>query len=90
MCNRNGNITTPGGEDFETCTNLNSKFIPRSNLSNYIWVIHIDATKSGIEGSFPMRAHVAFVDKIAQAVISTKPQWEKRSLDIAEVTLTEA
>ena len=37
-----------------------------------------------------MRAHVTFADKIAQAVISTKPQWEKRSLNIAEVTLTEA
>ena len=37
-----------------------------------------------------MRAHVTFADKIAQAVISTKPQWETRSLDIAEFTLTEA
>ena len=89
-CNRNGNITTLGGEDFEPFRNLTAKFIPHSNLSNYIWVIHIDATKSGIEGSFPMRAHVTFADKIARAVIFTKPQWETRSLDIAEVTLTEA
>ncbi len=37
-----------------------------------------------------MRAHVTFADKIEQAVISTKPLWETRSLDIAEVTLTEA
>ena len=37
-----------------------------------------------------MRAHVTFVDKIAQAVIFTKPHWVTRSLDIAEVTLTEA
>ena len=37
-----------------------------------------------------MRAHVTFADKIAQSVISTKPQWETRSLDIASVTLTEA
>ena len=36
-----------------------------------------------------MRAHVKFADKIASAVISTKPQWETHSLDIAEVTLTE-
>ena len=102
MCNRNGNITTLGGEDFEpftnlaatfiprSNTNLTATFIPRSNLANYIWVIQIDATKSGIKGGFPMRAHVTFADKIARAVISTKPQWETRSLDIAEVTLTEA
>ena len=49
MCNRNGNITTLGGEDFKPFTNLTAKFISRSNLSNYIWVINIDATKSGIE-----------------------------------------
>ena len=39
MCNRNGTITTLGGEDFEPFTNLTAKFIPRSNLANYIWVI---------------------------------------------------
>ena len=102
MCNRSGNITTLGGEDFEpftnltatfiprSDTNLTATFIPRSNLANYIWVVHIDSTKSGIEGSFPMRAHVTFADKIARAVISTKSQWKTRSLDTAEVTLTEA
>ncbi len=37
-----------------------------------------------------MRAHLTFADKIAQAVISTKPQWETCSHVIAEVTLTEA
>ena len=37
-----------------------------------------------------MRAHVTFAYKIARAVKSTKPQWETRSLDIAEATLTEA
>jgi hypothetical protein len=90
MCNCNGNITTLGGEDFEPFTNLTATFIPRSNLANYIWVIQIDATKSGTVGGFPMRAHVTFADKIARAVISTKPQWKTRSLDIAEFTLTEA
>jgi hypothetical protein len=90
MCNCNGNITTLGGEDFEPFTNLTATFIPRLNLASYIWVIQIDATKSGNVGGFPMRAHVTFADKIAQAVISTKPQWETRSLDIAEFTLTEA
>ncbi len=33
---------------------------------------------------------MTFADKIAQAVIPTKPQWETCSLGIAEVTLTEA
>ena len=90
MCNCNGNITTLGGGDFEPFTNLTAKFIPCSNLANYIWVIQIDATKSGIEGGFPMKAHVTFANKIAQAVISTKPHWVTRSLDTAEVTSTEA
>ena len=78
MCNRNGKITTLGGKDFKPFTNLTLKWIPRSNLDNYIWVIHIDATTSGIEGSFPMIAHLTFADKIAQAVISTKPHWVTR------------
>ena len=65
MCNRNGKITTLGGEDFEPFTNLTATFIPRLNSANYLWVIQIDATKSGIEGGFPMRAHVTFADKIA-------------------------
>ena len=90
MCNRNGNITILGGEDLEPFTNLTAKWIPRSNLSNYIWVIHIDATKSEIEGSFPMRAHVTFTDKIARAVIFTKPQSKKLSIDIVYGTLNEA
>ncbi len=90
MCNRNGNITTLGGEDFEPFTNLTATFIPRLNLASYIWVIQIDATKSGIEGGFPMRAHVTFADKIARAVLSTKPHWVIRSIDIAVVILTEA
>ena len=57
MCNRNGNITALGGEDFEPFTNLTA---PCLNSANYIWVIQIDATKSGIEGGLPMRAHVTF------------------------------
>ncbi len=36
MCNRNGYITTLGGEDFEPFTNLTATFIPCSNLGNYI------------------------------------------------------
>ncbi len=71
-------------------TNLTAAFIPRSNLGNFIWVLQIDATKSGIEGGFPMRAHVTFADKIARAGISTKPHWVTHSVDIAVVTLTEA
>jgi hypothetical protein len=90
MYNRNGFITTVGVEDFEPFTNLIAAFIPRLNLGNYILVIQIDAMKSGIKGGFPMRAHVKFADKIARAVISTKPHWVTRSIDIAEVTLTEA
>ena len=90
MCNCNAHITTLGGEDFEPLMNLTATWIQHSNLANYIWVIHIDATNSGTKGSFPMRAHVKFADKIAQAVIFTKPQSEKCSLEIVYVMLTEA
>ena len=79
-----------GNETCKPFKNLTAKWILHLEVANKIWVIHIDATKSGTKGSFPMRAHVTFLDKIAWAVISTIPQWETRSLDIFEVTLTEA
>ena len=76
MYSHDGNITILGSADLKPFTNLTAKFIPRSNLTNYILVIHIDATKSGIKGSLPLRAHVPFANKIGQAVFSAKPNWK--------------
>ena len=44
---------------------------------------------SETEGSFPMGAHVTFVNKIAWAVLFANLQWEAGSLDSAPVTVAE-
>jgi hypothetical protein len=59
-------------------------------IADKIWVIHIDATKSYIKGSFLMIAHVTFANKIAQAVLSANLQWKESSWDIAEITLSKS
>jgi len=76
-CNRNGNITTLGGEDFEPFTNLTAKWIPHLNLANYIQVIHIDVTKSKIKGSFPMR--------VLTWATSYPLWWQARSINYVRV-----
>jgi hypothetical protein len=65
ICNRNSGVTTLGSKNFKPFTNLSLQWVLNLELADKIWVIHIDATKSYIEGSFPMIAHVTFANKIA-------------------------
>ena len=74
-----------GNETCKPFKNLTAKWILHLEVANKIWVIHIDATKSGTKGSFPMRAHVTFADKMARAVISTEPQWETRLMTLLKL-----
>ena len=55
-------------------------------LGNLLWIIPIDMTKNGMEDSFPMQAHLAFANKIAQAIISQNI-WQEGGIDVVEVLL---
>ncbi len=58
-------------------------------LGNLLWVICIDATKNGMEDSFSMQAHLAFANKIAQAII-WQNIWQEGGIDVAWVSLNES
>jgi hypothetical protein len=46
-------------------------------------------TKNGTEDSFPVQAHLAFANEIAQAVMS-KNIWQEGGIDIVGVSLNES
>ena len=53
-----------------------------------LWVIHIDESKVGIEGCFPMEAHVAYANKIARAVLRDNT-FEGERVDVIALNLSE-
>jgi hypothetical protein len=67
---RDGKVTIFGGIEFKPFSKLTMKWVKSSMLGNLLWIIRIDTTKNGTEDSFPMQAHLAFVNKIARAIIS--------------------
>jgi hypothetical protein len=46
-------------------------------------------TKNGMEDSFPMQAHLAFANKIAQAIISQNI-WQEGGIDVVGVSLNKS
>ncbi len=58
-------------------------------LGNLLWIICIDTTKNGTEDSFPLQAHLAFANKIAQAIISQNI-WQEGGIDVVGVSLNES
>jgi hypothetical protein len=65
LSNRDGEVTIFGGIEFKPFSNLTTKWVKSSMLGNLLWIIRIGTTKSGMEDSFPMQAHLAFANKIA-------------------------
>jgi hypothetical protein len=45
--------------------------------------------KNGMEDSFPMQAHLAFANKLAQAIICQNI-WQEDGIDIVKVSLNES
>ena len=58
-------------------------------LGNLLWIIRIDMTKNGVEDSFPMQAHLAFANNIAQTVIC-QHIWQEGGIDVVGVSLNES
>ena len=89
LSNRDGMTTVIGGEDFKPFSNLTTKWLKESDFSGFIWVIHIDVDLDGTEHCFPLKAHEAYGNKIAQGVIAQNI-WEKGEVDVKKATLTHA
>jgi hypothetical protein len=60
--------------------------VKNSALGNLLWIIRINMMKNEQEGSFLMKAHLAFANKIARAIVSANI-WEGVAIDVAQVTL---
>ncbi len=58
-------------------------------LGNLLWITCIDTTKNGMKDSFPLQAHLAFVNKIAWAIISQNI-WQEGGIDVVGVSLNES
>jgi len=87
LSNRDGKVTIFGGIEFKPFSNLITKWV--KSLGNLLWIICIDTTKNGTEDSFPMQAHLAFANKIAQAIISQNI-WQEGGIDVVGVSLNES
>lgn len=88
LSNRNDALIYFGGVEFKPFTNLTTRWVKSSLIGVNLWVMHIDATKVGMEGSFPMEAHVAYANKIARAVLRDNT-FEGERVDVIELNISE-
>jgi hypothetical protein len=89
LTNRDGKVAIFGGIGFKPFSNQTTKWDESSMLGNLLWIICIDTTKNGTEDSFPLQAHLAFANKIAQAIISQNI-WQEGGIDVVGVSLNES
>jgi hypothetical protein len=69
LSNRNSKGSVIGTEEFNSFSNLTTKWIPDSDLGQNLWVIRNESSLSGVEKCFPMEAHTAFGNKIVRGVV---------------------
>jgi hypothetical protein len=89
LSNRNGKVTIFGGMELKPFSNLTTNCVKSSMLGNLLWIIPIDTTKNGTEDSFPMQAHLAFANKITQAITCQNISQEG-GIDVVRVSLNES
>ena len=63
--------------DFKPFSNLTTKWLKEAEFSDFIWVIRIDLELDGADNCFPLKAHVAYGNKIARGV-TAQNIWGKR------------
>ncbi len=88
LSNRNDARVYCGGLEFKSFSNLTTRWVKNSSLGVNLWVLHIDNSRSGADNSFPMTAHVAYANKIAQAVLEDN-MFEGEKVDVIKIDLTE-
>ena len=88
LSNRNDAFIYFGGVEFKSFTNLTTRWIKSLLVGVNLWVMHIDESKVGTDGSFPMEAHIAYANKIARAVIHDNT-FEGEKVDVVTINLSE-
>ncbi len=66
LSNRNNASIFLGGLEFKAFSNLTTRWVKSSLVGGCLWVIHIDTSKDGMTGSFPMSAHIPYVNKMLE------------------------
>ena len=88
LSNRNDAFIYFGGVEFKSFTNLTTRWIKSSLVGVNLWVMHINESKVGTDGSFPLEAHIAYANKIARAVIHDNT-FEGEKVDVVTINLSE-
>ena len=88
LSNRNEALIYFGREEFKSFTNLSTRWVKSSTVGENLWVMHIDESKVGSDGSFPVEAHIAYANKIARAVIHDNT-FEGNRVDVVTLNLSE-
>jgi hypothetical protein len=68
---------------------LTTRWVKSSLVGRNLWVIHINTSKDGTTGSFPMDVHIGYANKIAQAVIQDNT-FEGGKVDVVIKNLSES
>jgi hypothetical protein len=89
LSNRNDALIFLGGYEFKSFSNLTTRWVKSSLVGGNLWVIHMDTSKDGTTGSFPMDVHIAYGNKIAQAVIQDNT-FEGGKVDVVTKNLFES
>ncbi len=89
LSNRNNALIFLGGLEFKAFSNLTMRWVKSLLVGGCLWVIRIDMSKDGTTGSFPMSAHIPYVNKIAWAVIQENT-FEGGKVDVVTLNLTES
>jgi hypothetical protein len=89
LSNRNNALIFLGGLEFKALSNLTTRWVKSLLVGGCLWVIPIDTSKDGTTGSFPMSAHIPYVNKIAQAVIQENT-FEGGKVDVVTLNLTKS
>ncbi len=75
--------------EFKAFSNLTMRWVKSLLVGGCLWVIRIDTSKDGMTVSFPMSAHIPYVNKIAQAVIQENT-FEGGKVDVVTLNLTKS
>jgi hypothetical protein len=89
LSNRNDALIFHGGLEFKSFSNLTTRWVKSLLVGGNLWVIHIDVSKDGTTGSFPMDAHIAYANKVARAVIQENT-FEGGKVDVVTLNLSES
>ena len=81
LCNKKGDTTIFGNEEFKPFSNLNIHWMEDSALGKNLWIIHISTNTNNEGEAFPTRCHELYANKIARALLN-QALWPKDKIQV--------